>query len=194
MIKVGLTGGIGSGKSTVAKVFEILKVPVFYADNVGKLLINNDAEVIKSIKKEFEDIYDDDNFIIKKKLANIIFSNPEKLEIINSIVHPAVRKEYLKWCDKNSAKPYSIMEAAILFESGTYKILDKTITVFAPKNTRIKRVCKRDNITAEKVIERMNNQMSEDKKVKLANFVIYNDDNDMILSQILKIDEILNKN
>jgi len=190
MIKVGLTGGIGSGKSTVAKVFEILKVPIFYADDIAKLLINNDIKVIKSIKNEFGNIYID-NKIDSKKLADIIFSKPEKLKIINSIIHPAVRKQYLQWCDKNSTKPYSIMEAAILFESGTYKILDKTITVFTPQNTRIKRVCKRNNTTPEKVIERINNQMADNEKVKLANFVIYNDDNDMVLSQVLKISKIL---
>lgn len=186
MIKVGLTGGIGSGKSTVAKIFEVIGIPVFYADNETKNIINYDKNIISLIKENFGEIYTLQNIIDKKKLADIIFKNPEKLEIINSIVHPAVRKKFINWSNKQKSK-YTLMEAAILFESGTYKILDKTITVFADQKTRIKRVCSRDNIPAEKVIDRIKNQMSDHEKIKLADFVINNNEKDMIIAQVLKI-------
>lgn len=186
MIKVGLTGGIGSGKTTVAKIFEAIKIPIFYADIISKHIINEDKFVIAQIKQNFGDIYNN-NQIDKQRFAKIIFNNPEKLKLVNSIIHPAVRKNYNEWTNKHSTTAYTIMEAAILFESGTYKILDKTITVFAPEKLRINRVCKRDNTTEEKVIERIKNQMADKKKIKLADYVIYNDDIQMLIPQVLKI-------
>jgi len=186
MIKVGLTGGIGSGKSTVAKIFETLKIPIFYADLVAKEIINSDKTVIAEIKNNFGNIYTDGR-IEKQRLSNIIFNSPEKLQIINSIVHPAVGEYYQNWLKKNINYYFTIMEAAILFESGTYKQLDKIITVFAPEKLRIKRVSKRDNIETQKVKERINNQMSENKKIQLADYVIYNDDLKMLIPQVIEI-------
>ncbi|MBN2664091.1 MAG: dephospho-CoA kinase [Bacteroidales bacterium] len=186
MIKVGLTGGIGSGKTTVAKIFEAIKVPVFYADIVSKEIINKDKFVVAQIKQYFGEIYNN-NQIDKQRFANIIFNNPEKLKLVNSIIHPAVRNSYKKWVQLNNTQPYTLMEAAILFESGTYKILDKTITVFAPEKLKIKRVCKRDNTTPEKVIVRINNQISDNEKVNIADYVIYNDDIQMLIPQVIKI-------
>lgn len=186
MIKIGITGGIGAGKTTVSNIFEVLKIPVFYADKVAKNLINTHSKTIRKIKEKFGDVYINGK-LNNKKLAAIIFNNPEKLKIINNIVHPAVDKEYNKWCKKNSDKIYTLLEAAILFESGSYKKLDKIITVYAPEKIRIERVCKRDNTDEKKVKERIKNQISDEEKIKLSDFVIHNYNDNMLIPQVLEI-------
>jgi len=186
MIKLGITGGIGSGKTTVSKIFELFSVPVFYADIEAKNIMNHDIDVVAQVIETVGDVYLN-GVLDRKKMADVIFSNPEKLKIINSIVHPAVHRYYQLWLESNSEYPITLMEAAILFERGTYKKMDKVITVFAPEDVRIKRVCERDNITPEKVRERINNQMSEEKKLELADFVIINDEKEMLISQVKKI-------
>ncbi len=186
MIKVGITGGIGAGKTTVSNIFKVLKVPIFYADKVAKNLINTNDKTIRKIKEKFGDVYINGK-LNNKKLAAIIFNNPEKLKIINNIVHPAVHKEYNKWCKKNSDKIYTLMEAAILFESRSYKKLDKIITVYAPEKIRIKRVCKRDNTNEKKVKERIRNQINDKEKIKLSDFVIHNYNDNMLIPQVLEI-------
>jgi len=189
MIKVGITGGIGSGKSTVCKVFRVLGIPVFEADSVAKKLLNNDLQIREQLIQLFgASVYLPDGTIDRKYLAGIVFSNSPLLGQLNSIVHPAVRKAFNEWYLTQNA-PYIIHEAAILFESGFYKMMDKTITVVTDENERIERVVKRDEITAELVRQRMKNQWSDEEKIKLADFVIGNNDRELIIPQIVEIDK-----
>lgn len=187
MLKVGVTGGIGSGKSLICNVFSTLGAPVFNADTAAKNILDSDTDVIKKITSLVgEDIYKN-NLLDRRKLADIIFNNSDVLNTINSIVHPKVREAFITWCMQYKHLPYVIQEAAILFESGAYKMLDFTINVHASEEIRLERVMQRDNILAEKVKERMKNQMSDDAKMKLADITIYNDNNIMILPQILEV-------
>lgn len=192
MKKIGLTGGIGSGKTTVAKFFELLDVPVFYSDIEAKQIINYNYEVKEQIIFYFGDVYN--NFgIDNKKLAQIVFTDNKKLEILNSIVHPVVQNNYENWIKNFEAKPYTIKEAAILFESGNYLTMDKIITVTAPLSQRIQRVLDRDKTTLENIMKRIEKQWLDEKKVLLSHFVIKNDDNTLVLEQILKIHNYLLK-
>lgn len=188
MLKIGLTGGIGSGKTTVAKFFEIINVNVYYADDRAKYLMENETKVIQQIKENFGKIYISKK-LDRKKLAHIIFKNPEKIKIINSIVHPAVKEDFEKWCEQFKHKKYVVQEAAILFESGFDRFMDLTIAVSADKETRIQRVVNRDGISRQMVIDRMKNQLPDDERNKLANFVIKNDEKHLIIPQILDIHE-----
>jgi len=187
MKTLGITGGIGSGKSTVAKVFMQLGIPVFFADiEAAKLIIQNKNLQNKIIKNFGEEIHWD-GIIDRKKLAKIVFADKNKLEILNNIVHPAVKASFERWTKNNSNSPYIIKEAAILFEAGSDKGLDKIITVVAPAELRIKRVMKRDNVSKKDVEKRMKNQWSDEKKIKLSDFVITNDDKQLVIPQVLEI-------
>jgi len=191
MIKVGITGGIGSGKSTVCKVFSVLGVPVFYADSTAKQLMNSDPLLRDQLIHLFgAAVYLPDHTIDRKYLAGIVFSNTSLLEKLNHIVHPAVRKAFDDWC-LNQNSPYIIHEAAILFESGFYKMMDKTIMVYTDEHERIERVVKRDKIPVEMVIQRMKNQWKDEEKIKLADYVIGNNDRELIIPQIVEIDKKL---
>lgn len=190
-LAIGITGGIGSGKSTVCKVFKLLGVPVFEADLVAKNLINSNAEIRNGLIQHFgKDIYSSDNKINRKMLASLIFNDDLLMENVNRLVHPAVRNEYLKWFkQQNSA--YIIHEAAILFESGFYKMMDFTILVSAPEEIRINRVKGRDNIAPEMVKSRMLKQMPDEEKRKLADFELVNDNKKLLIPQIIEIDKNL---
>ena len=186
MLKIGITGGIGSGKSTVAKVFEVLGIPVYYADDAAKRLMNEDEELKQKIKNQFgESIYTNGR-LNKKELANIVFNAPEKLELLNSLVHPATLKDAETWMQKNRT-PYCIKEAALIFESGAQQQLDYVIGVTAPAPLRILRTMQRDGITREEVTARMDKQLDETIKIKLCDFVITNDEQEMLLPQILDL-------
>ncbi len=188
-IKVGVTGGIGSGKSTVCKIFRLLGVPVFEADKIAKELINSNPKIRRKLINLFgEDIYMANGLVNRKKLADIIFNDDIQLAKINELVHPIVREEFLKW-EKLQKTKYVIHEAAILFESGFYKIMDFTILVSTNKNERVKRVMKRDNIPEELVLERMEKQWSDEEKRKLATVEIKNNDENLIIPQIVKTDK-----
>lgn len=188
--KVGLTGGIGSGKTLIAKVFEKLNIPVFYADTEAKILLNNDKEIQNELKTKFgEEIYDQ-GMLDKKKLASIIFHDQGKLQTVHHIVHPRVRKVFTEWADQQDT-PYVIMEAAILFESGGYKYMDDNILVYAPEELRIQRVTKRDNVTAADVKARMRHQQPDEEKINKADWILYNDGTRMLLPQIIELDKIL---
>jgi dephospho-CoA kinase len=187
MIIVGLTGGIGSGKSTVAKIFYQLGIPVYDADSRSKNIVNTNIEIKNFLKNEFgNDIYISENQLDTKKLAKYIFNNKELLQKVNSIIHPKVNEDFKIWSENQKSK-YVIKEAAILFESGSYKQTDKIITVTAPVNVRIERVCKRDNTNEEQVKSRINNQMSDEEKIKKSHFVIYNDNSKLLIPQIINI-------
>lgn len=180
---IGITGGIGSGKSVVAKVLTSMGFPVYNSDTRAKELINSNSELISQIKKEFgENIYTERG-LDRKKMASIVFNNPEKLSLLNRLVHPAVGKDFENWVEKQKTE-LVFKEAAILFETGIYKSLDVTIVVTAPLETRIKRVMKRDSVSQEEVKNRMKNQWSDEEKIKLADFVIDNSGKAMVIPQV----------
>ncbi|MNE02281.1 Dephospho-CoA kinase [compost metagenome] len=188
MLKIGITGGIGSGKSTVVKVFEQLGVPVFIADDQAKLLMNSDEKLIADIKQFFgEDVYLAKGELDRKKLASLVFNSPEKLKQLNGLVHPATIRAFDKWCKKYQNKPYILKEAAILFESGTYKQNDLNILVTAPEEMRIARVIKRDKSNEEQVRSRIKNQLPEEDKIKMADYMIVNDEQTALIPQIVSL-------
>lgn len=194
MLKVGITGGIGSGKSTVCKVFSILGIPVFEADKIAKELMNTDPDIYRQITGLFgAAVYLPNHTINRKYLAGIVFSNPSLLAKLNAIVHPIVRKTFFEWCEKQNS-PYIIHEAAILFESGFYKLMDKTIAVVTNENERIQRVMRRDGITLEMVTERIRNQWNDQQRKELADFVVGNNDDELVIPQIIEIDKKLRAN
>lgn len=191
MIKVGVTGGIGSGKSTVCKVFELLGVPVYYADAESQILLQTNQEIQLAIIKLFgNDILSLEGLIDRKKIADVVFNDSQKLKNLNAIMHPAVFNHFENWV-KKQVSPYVIKEAAILFESGADKQLNKIITVTCPMNIRIDRVVKRDRITYQSVEQRILNQWSDEEKVKHSQFVINNDEHNLIIPQILSINHQL---
>jgi len=190
MLKIGLTGGIGSGKSTVAKVFEVLGIPVYYADDAAKKLMNEDAALKQKIKLQFgESVYANEH-LNKKALADIVFNDPEKLALLNALVHPATLKDVESWIQSQSS-PYIIKEAALIFESGAHQNLDYVIGITAPAPLRIQRTMQRDGITREAVVARMDKQMDDTIKMKLCDFVLTNDEQEMLLPQVLALHEKL---
>jgi len=187
MYIIGLTGGIGSGKTIVSKVFENLGIAVYNSYIEAKLLMNNDSDIINKFKMIFGfEIYDNDNRLNKKKLADLIFNDKNKLKTVNSIVHPAVKKHFTNWVQMQKS-PYVIKETAILFESGIFKDVDKIITVTAPLELRINRLVIRDSSVKKNILERINNQLNDDYKIKNSDAVIYNDNKQLIVPQILRI-------
>jgi dephospho-CoA kinase len=190
MLKIGITGGIGSGKSTVARVFEVLGIPVYYADDAAKRLMNEDEVLQQKIRIQFgNDVYENGH-LNKKKLAGIVFTSPEKLAVLNALVHPATLQDAEKWMHKHAvyggqSVPYAIKEAALIFESGAQENLDYVIGVYAPAPLRIQRTMQRDGITRDEVIARMDKQMDETIKMKHCDFVIKNDEQEMLLPQVL---------
>jgi dephospho-CoA kinase len=190
MLKIGITGGIGSGKTTVCHLFETLHIPVYYADDAAKWLMNNNADLIIAIKNAFgSDVYNDQNQLQRTKLASIVFSNANARKLLESLVHPAVEQHNQQWIEQHKNAPYVLKEAALVFESGSYKHLDKVITVTAPLELRISRVTKRDNATVEQVKARIAAQMPDEEKIRLSDFVIYNNEQQMLIPQVMHIHE-----
>lgn len=186
ILKIGLTGNIGSGKTSVAHVFEVLGIPVFYADDESKKLLT-DSKVKKQLVKLFgEAILTKSKEVNKQKLASLVFTDKEKLKDLNELLHPLVYQRYLNWIEVQQAN-YTILEAAILFESGFNKYVHQSICVYADKKSRIKRIIKRDDFDKSDIEARMNNQWDDEKKNALADFIINNNDDEMIIPQILKI-------
>jgi len=171
---VGLTGGIGSGKSTVADFFKELGVPVYIADSEARKIMDY-PEVIREVKSIFdENVTDTDNKLDRKKIASLVFNNPEKLKKLNAIIHPRVKEDFAYWLDKHKNHKYVIKEVAIIFETYSEKDFDKIILVTAPEKERIKRVMKRDNVSEREVLERMKNQLSDTDKISKSDFIIDN--------------------
>lgn len=188
MLRIGITGGIGSGKTTVAKIFELLNVPVYYADAASKRLYSTDKALMANIKKNFgEDVYANDQ-LNRSRLASIVFNDPEKLELLNQLVHPPTIKDAEAWMKLQTA-PYVIKEAALIFESGSAAGLDYVIGVKASLPVRLKRTMERDNATREQVLNRINKQMDEDIKLRLCDFIIDNDETQLVIPQVLKLHE-----
>ena len=191
-ITVGITGGIGSGKSTVCEIFKILGVPVFEADKVARNLMNENSVIRLNLVEWFGNEIYSGNQLNRKLLAEHIFNDNSLLNKVNSLVHPIVREEFEKW--KNSQNTvYSVYEAAILFESGFYKLMDFTVLITAPEQIRINRVMKRDNLSPDQVLARIKNQWSDEEKRKLATVVIINDNKNLIIPQIIEIDNKLKR-
>ena len=189
-LKVGITGGIGSGKTTVCRVIEALGYPVYYADVEAKKIIETDSDVIFAISNLFGgDIYNS-GCLDRKRLASSVFNNKELLAKLNGIVHPAVARHFQVWANSSNA-PIIFKEAAILFESGLHKLLDKTILVVAPEQVRLQRVIDRDNISVDNVKSRMANQATQDELIKLADYLINNDGKELVLPQLLGVIENL---
>ena len=184
--KIGITGGIGSGKTTVCMIFETLGVPVYYADVQAKKLMHTKPSVKAAIKELFGvEIYHNDKLDVKK-LAEIVFNNKIALKNLNGIVHPAVQHDFDDWCARQTCH-YILEEAAIIYESKIEHRFQKIILVTAPDAVRIQRVCKRDNVSPQTVRERMKNQYPEEKKIAMADYVIVNDDIQMLIPQIVSI-------
>jgi dephospho-CoA kinase len=189
MKKIGLTGGIGSGKSYVAEIFHHLGVPVFNSDDVARDLQTNNKNLIAAIAEAFPGVLTEEHGLNRKRLAEIVFNDSSKLAQLNAIVHPAVGKAFDEFCVVNSNAPYVIKEAAIIFETGLDEMLDSTIVVTAPEQLRIQRVMSRDKVTESEVRARMNRQWSEEQKAERADWIIVNDGERALIPQAVKIHE-----
>jgi dephospho-CoA kinase len=186
VLRIGLTGGIGSGKSTIAKIFEVLGIPVYYADAEAKRIMNEDPQLKADIVKHFGQQAYIDNQLNRPYLSSMVFNNKEKLSLLNSLVHPATIRDSKEWINKQTA-PYAIKEAALVFESGTQEFLDYIIGVSAPAHLRIHRAMQRDGLSREEVVQRMSKQIEEVIKMHLCDFVIYNDEIKPVIPQVLEL-------
>lgn len=194
-VKVGITGGIGAGKTLVANIFRTFGIPVYNSDTEAKRLMNEDPGLKEQIINLFGQKAYAKEVLNRDYLAEIVFKNQDNLSRMNNLVHPVVKKDYNKWLTKYKNKTIAIKEAALLFESGSYKDLDYTILVFAPKSTRIRRVLLRDENRSKGDIEDIiDKQMSDSRKKKLSDFIIINDGEKMVIPQVLEIYENLLNN
>ncbi|WP_192348015.1 dephospho-CoA kinase [Algoriphagus sp. Y33] len=191
-VLVGITGGIGSGKSTVAKIFSILGIPIYYADDRAKWLMGNNKQLKDQIIAAFGvESYDSDGNPNRGFLAKTVFSDPEKVKTINSLVHPAVGKDFSDWASVQSS-PYVLKEAALIFETGNNKVLDYVINVSSPLKIRVSRTLMRDPFRSEEQVNQIiNQQLPDEQKNELADFVIKNTDNKLLIPQVLKIHQHL---
>lgn len=190
MLKIGITGGIGSGKTTVCKLFELLSVPVYYADGRAKWLMANDSDLIAKIKKLLgKSAYFSDGTLNRRYIADIVFDDKSKLNQLNALVHPAVGRDGEAWNRRQEelGAPYTLKEAAILFESKSHLSLDKVITVYAPEEMRIARVRARDGTDRASVAARIKEQISDEEKIELSDFVIYNDGTKSLIRQVFEL-------
>jgi dephospho-CoA kinase len=190
---IGLTGGIGSGKTTVARYIAAQGIPVYIADEEAKKVMNT-PEVLSLVANTFGDSVLENGVINRQKLAQLVFNAPEKLQQLNNIIHPKVKQDFENWVQKHHNHPFVIKEAAILFESGSYQFCDKIITVTAPENVRLQRVIQRDSVTEDQVLARMQNQWKEEEKIALSDYVIQNINIEDTKSQVDNILKTLKKN
>jgi dephospho-CoA kinase len=186
MLKIGLTGGIGSGKTIISGIFSVLGIPVFDADRQAKLIMEADEQLILSIKNAFGEESYVNGKLNRPYLAKIVFNVPTQLDLLNSLVHPATILAADRWI-KAQTTAYVIKEAALMFEAGSSAHLDYVIGVFAPEHVRIKRVMERDNVSREQVLARMKQQIDDSIKMKLCDFVIINDEQQLVIPQVLDL-------
>jgi dephospho-CoA kinase len=189
MLKIGITGGIGSGKTTVCEIFKQFGIPVFTSDFEAKKLLDT-PKVLDFYKTEFGDSVFTNGLLDKRKIATLIFENQEAKEKVNEFIHPLVIESFLSWALNQKNCPYVIKEAALLFESKANLALNYTVLISAPVELRIKRVMQRDKCSGETVVKRIKSQMSEENKMKLANFVISNDEHSLLLPQVLRLHQM----
>ena len=189
MIKVGLTGGIGSGKTTIANIFKQLGVPIYFSDNRAKYLMLNNQFLRESLISLFGDKVVVNGLLNRSYIASKVFSKPKELIKLNALVHPFVQKDFDDW-STSQCSVYVIKEAAILFETGANKLLDKVVLVESPKDLKVSRVMLRDGMKNEEVLMRMSKQWSDDQKRTYADYIIYNDEENPLINQILKLHSI----
>lgn len=188
MLKIGITGGIGTGKSTIARIFEVLGIPVFYADAAAKTVMNEDTELRQGIINTFgAQAYLEDGALNRKFIAHIVFNDNKQLQKLNSLVHPAVFRAFDVWAEAHADAPYLMKEAALLFESGSYKKFDHTILVKSLETLRIQRVMQRDNVPEEQVKLRIQRQLPDEEKEKLADFILINDEQCLLIPQVIAL-------
>ena len=190
MLKIGLTGGIGSGKTIVARLFGILGIPVYYADDRTKQLMNSNETLKDSIIRHFGNESYNKEGLNRSYLASIVFNDKEKLALLNALTHPITIHDAELWMKKQTT-PYAVKEAALLFESGATEKLDYVIGVYAPQHIRVKRVMLRDKLTAEEVMKRISRQLDEEMKMKLCDFVITNNEQQLVIPQVVELDKKL---
>ena len=190
--KIGLTGGIGAGKSTISQIFKSIGIAIFNSDSYGKELLINDKDIIQKIVHKFGDNIQKNDIIDKKKLSQIVFSNKEKLAQLNQIIHPKIKLKFESWV-KQQTSHYIIKESALLFETNTHQLLNKIILVKAPVDIRIQRVCKRDNRTKEEVEKIINNQIDPNSITKEADYIINNNEQTLLTPKIISIHHLLNQ-
>lgn len=191
-LKVGITGGIGSGKSVVCDMFRLLGIPIFNSDLEGRFILETDLEVISSVKQIFGAAsYPKDGKPDRAYIASQAFVDADKLSQLNAVIHPAVNRHFEAWCKAHEAASYVIKEAAILVESGAYKQLDVLILVTAPETLRLERAAARDHLTVEEVRKRSRNQLPEEELRKYANHIIINDGSVSVISQVMKLHDLL---
>jgi dephospho-CoA kinase len=188
MLKIGITGGIGSGKTTVCKVFELLDIPIFYADTVAKSIMQTDLVLKNEILTTFgEKSYSSDGELNRSYISSIVFNNESELNKLNALVHPAVFRAFDKWLSNHCDAPYIIKEAALLFETESYKMCDLSVLVISPEASRIRRVIARDGISHDELLLRMKRQLSDAQKLKLADHILINDESRLLIPQILAL-------
>jgi len=189
MLKIGITGGIGSGKTTVCRIFESLGIPVFYADVVAKQIMVTDMLLVTGVKAAFGDeSYDAAGKLNNKYIAQIVFNDQQELDKLNALVHPATFRAFEHWLNTvPTGTPYILKEAALLFESGSYRLCDKSVLVTAPVDVRIARVMERDRVSREQVESRVNKQLSDEIKKGMADYFIENKETDALIPQVLKL-------
>lgn len=190
---IGLTGGIGSGKTMVAQYIQSQGIPVYIADEEAKKVMNT-PEVVAAVAKTFGNDVIENGSVNRQKVAQLVFNSPEKLKQLNEIIHPRVKQDFDNWVEKHHNFPFVVKEAAILFESGSYQFCDKIITVTAPLTVRLQRVMERDSVTRDQVLARMQNQWDDEKKVALSDFVVQNICIEDTKSQVDNILKTLRKN
>jgi dephospho-CoA kinase len=190
VLRVGLTGGIGSGKTTVAKIFELLGVPVYYADDAARRIMNEDKALRETIQDQFGKEAYKNGELDRDYLASKVFRESGQLELLNALVHPATIRDAARWMEQQRTA-YTIKEAALIFESAAAEQLDYVIGVYAPVELRIKRAMQRNNVSHDEVLKRMNNQLDESIKMKLCDFVIYNDEQQLVIPQVTALHEKL---
>ena len=192
MLKVGITGGIGSGKTIICQIFNTCGIPTYDADQRAKWLMNHSSQLIRQIMTHFgNESYTENGHLNKEFLSSVVFNDAKQLEKLNELVHPEVGKDYSAWLMEHSNKPYTIKEAAIMYESGSDQLLDKIITVFAPKPVRIRRVQERNGWEIAEIEARMSKQLPEIEKLRRADFVIMNDGSKSLIKQVTYIHNIL---
>jgi dephospho-CoA kinase len=187
MIIIGITGGIGSGKTTVCGIFEVLGIPVYYADQQAKRLMQQDPDLVAAIRTRFGDAaYDARGVLDRGYLARQVFQDAEALKQLNALVHPVTIRNAALWA-RHQTTPYVIKEAALLFESEAFHHVDRVIGVFAPEAVRVQRTMRRDGISRQEVYQRMRAQLSESMKMHLSDYVIYNDERQAVIPQVLTL-------
>lgn len=192
MLKIGITGGIGSGKTVVAQLFELLGVPVYYADSAAKKLMDSNPGVKEKLINHFGPETYAGGKLDRAYLAGVVFNNPAQLKLLNSIVHPVVINDSVEWMNSQK-KPMVMKEAAIFFESGSQVEMDYMIGIYAPRELRITRVLKRDNSSRQSILDRISKQMDEEEKMKRCDFVIFNDEQQLLIPQVLQLHQYLLK-